>query len=131
MLTGTALADALWEAGLAPQGTTKLAHQDGPSYYLPGLTGARWRPWASMDHVWHLVLRWNMTLWVRAMAPDIVCHYGTLITAHKDREPAHSDADIPAAIGRLALRLAARICPGCNAAPCACGPAARRLQSAR
>lgn len=97
-LTGPALATALFEHGLAPAGTTKLEHADGPSYYLA--SGARWRPWVSWDHVAHLIERFEIDIRLGGEQPWLDAPEGDAL--------ATDFADIPAAIGNLSLQLHAQ-----------------------
>lgn len=103
-LEGKTLAQALYDAGLAPPGTTRLEAMDGPFFYRAdrGL----WEPWRRIGDVWHLVLRFHLEIcWIVEANGTPVAQiwpypgpkFGIAAT----------QADIPSAIAHLSLRLAA------------------------
>lgn len=94
------LARDVFAAGLAPKGVTQLDCMDGPAWYYDA--GGQWRPWRSWDAVAHLIKRWGMTIYGFDEPPE-----RPMIVGDGDHERADSFADIPAAVCRLALRLAA------------------------
>lgn len=95
-LTGLALATALWDANLAAPGVDTY---DGGLRYV--LTGDPWEPWRAIGDVWHLVLHYRLRIELD------YCDQGTWVWHEQHYEQAASDDDIPAAVGRLALRLRA------------------------
>jgi hypothetical protein len=101
-LIGLALADALMAAGLAPAGVARQDYCETHVYWWS--TTPRWEPWRSWDAVAHLLERFGMELrchecWeVSTLDSDYVRHYERVALFR----------EVPAAIGRLALRVVAR-----------------------
>lgn len=103
-LTGPALGTSLLAAGLAPAGVHQVqgwtARQ--PTWlYVHGAESGLWQPWCCIADVWHLVLRYRLRIELD------YCGQGTWIWHEQHYEQAADDSEIPAAAGRLALRLRA------------------------
>lgn len=99
-LTGIPLAVALFTARLAPP---RVFAQGGGYWYPDTLFGPiAWQPWRTIADCWHLVLRYRMDVWLSRFPGE-----GSSVSVALALEEVADDADLPAAIGRLALRLRA------------------------
>ncbi len=103
-LTGPALAAALEQAGLMPPGVQRQDYAD-LSVWWRGNT-QRWQPWRNIGDVWHLVTGFGLDI----CAPRHGSTQWRIQQLYDDGPDEYADtiAAIPAAICRLALRLAAQ-----------------------
>ena len=97
-----ALAQRLYDVGLAPKGVTLQNYMDGPVFWW-GET-RKWEPWRSWDAVAHLIEKYSMGIYQHEQWEI------TAIGAHGDglrlfRAKAENFSGVPAAVARLALQL--------------------------
>ena len=55
-----ALATALYDAGLAPRNVQRQEYRDGTIFWWGD--AKKWQPWADIAAVWHLILRFRISI---------------------------------------------------------------------
>ena len=104
LLTGPALATALFENGLQPPGVERDPYDTSLSPWYGTPNKGQWRPWDQIQDVWHLVLRYEMT--IIPSGQEVRGPWEVFaINARKDGTTARYgvETDIPTLIANVAL----------------------------